>query len=101
MSIKKSRNYIQDDGSKVSFQFQGGKIIGVKKDGVSVNPNTSEFSDFTQSEDGIYAYNINKYTSAKKSYEDSISIASKEERDNHYTRAVSYTHLTLPTTYTV
>ena len=85
MTVKKSRNYTQDDGSKVSFQFQGGKIIGVKKDGVSVNPNTSEFSDFTQSEDGIYAYNINKYTSAKKSYEDSISIASKEERDNYYT----------------
>ncbi len=69
MSIKKSRNYTQDDGSKVSFQFQGGKIIGVKKDGVSVNPNTSELSNFTQSEEGIYAYNINKYTSAKKSYE--------------------------------
>ena len=85
MSIKKSRNYTQDDGSKVSFQFQGGKIIGVKKDGVSVNPNTSEFSDFTQSEDGIYAYNINKYTSAKKSYEKTSQSATSAELNAYYT----------------
>ena len=85
MSIKKSRNYTQDDGSKVSFQFQGGKIIGVKKDGVSVNPNTSEFSDFTQSEEGIYAYNINKYTSAKKSYEKTSQSATSAELNAYYT----------------
>ena len=85
MSIKKSRNYTQDDGSKVSFQFQGGKIIGVKKDGVSVNPNTSEFSDFTQSEDGIYAYNVNKYTSAKKSYEETSQSATSAELNAFYT----------------
>ena len=85
MSIKKSRNYTQDDGSKVSFQFQGGKIIGVKKDGVSINPNTSEFSDFTQSEDGIYAYNINKYTSAKKSYEKTSQSVTSAELNAYYT----------------
>ena len=85
MSIKKSRNYTQDDGSKVSFQFKGGKIIGVKKDGVSINPNTSEFSDFTQSEDGIYAYNINKYTSAKKSYEKTSQSLTSAELNAYYT----------------
>ena len=84
MSIKKSRSYTQDNGSKVSFEFRGGKVIGVKKDGVPVNPNTDEFSDFVSSDDGLNAYNVNKYTSAKKSYEKSAVSATDTELSVHY-----------------
>ena len=38
LKVKKSRNYTQDDGSKVSFDFTGGKLVGMKKDGKSLNP---------------------------------------------------------------
>ena len=85
MSIKKSRNYTQDDGSKVSFDFDGGKLVGIKKDGTSLNPESVEFVNLSNTDDALAAYNVSKYTSAKKSYEDSISIASKEERDAYYT----------------
>tara|TARA_B100000886_G_scaffold8351_1_gene5374 strand:- start:681 stop:2033 length:1353 start_codon:yes stop_codon:yes gene_type:complete len=85
MSIKKSRNYTQDDGSKVSFDFDGGKLVGIKKDGTSLNPESVEFVNLANTDDALAAYNVSKYTSAKKSYEDSISIASKEERDDYYT----------------
>ena len=84
MSIKKSRNYTQDDGSKVSFDFDGGKLVGMKKDGASLNPESVEFVNLSGTDDALRAYNVSKYTSAKKSYEDSISISSKEERDNYY-----------------
>ena len=84
MSIKKSRNYTQDDGSKVSFDFDGGKLVGIKKDGASLNPESVEFVNLSGTDDALRAYNVSKYTSAKKSYEDSISISSKEERDNYY-----------------
>ena len=37
--MAKSRVYPQDDGSKVSFEFgSNGKLIGIKKDGTSLNP---------------------------------------------------------------
>ena len=86
MTVKKSRVYTQDDGSKVSFDFTGGKLVGMKKDGKALNPESVEFVELAYEDDALAAYNVSKYTSAKKSYEDSISIASKEERDNHYTR---------------
>ena len=86
MTVKKSRNYTQDDGSKVSFDFDGGELVGIKKDGASVRPDSTEYINLSLSDDALAAYNVAKYTSDKKSYEDSISIASKEERDNHYTR---------------
>ena len=85
MTVKKSRVYTQDDGSKVSFDFTGGKLVGMKKNGESLNPESVEFVKLANEDDALAAYNVSKYTSAKKSYEKSISIASKEERDNYYT----------------
>ena len=85
MAIRKSRNYTQDDGSKVSFDFDGGKLVGMKKDGTSLNPESIEFVNLSNTDDALRAYNVSKYSSNKRSYEDSISIASKEERDNYYT----------------
>ena len=43
MAIRKSRVYTQDDGSKVSFDFDGGELVGVKKDGASVRPDSTDF----------------------------------------------------------
>ena len=85
MAIRKSRNYTQDDGSKVSFDFDGGKLVGMKKDGTSLNPESVEFVNLANTDDALRAYNVSKYSSNKRSYEDSISISSKEERDNYYT----------------
>ena len=70
MKVKKSREYPQDDGSKVSFTFDraDGKIVGIKKDGASVSPNTIEFADLSQGSEALAAYNVAKYGAAKKSY---------------------------------
>ena len=70
MEIKKSRPYEQDDGSKVSFTFDrsDGKIVNIKKDGVSVDPSSEDFTNFSTSEDARAAYNVAKYGNAKKSY---------------------------------
>ena len=87
MEVKKSRPYTQDDGSKVSFTFDraDGKIVGVSKDGVPVNPNTNEFSNFTQSDDAIAAYNVAKYTSNKRAYVDSVASKTSAELNSYYT----------------
>ena len=81
MEIKKSRSYEQDDGSKVSFTFDrsDGKIVNIKKDGVSVDPSSEEFTNFSTSEDARAAYNVAKYGNAKKSYLNKNEFA---ERDN-------------------
>ena len=84
MAIRKSRVYTQDDGSKVSFDFDGGKLVGMKKDGASLNPESVEFVNLANTDDALAAYNVSKYSSNKRSYEDSISISSKEERGNYY-----------------
>ena len=86
MKVKKSREYTQDDGSKVSFTFDraDGKIVGIKKDGVSVSPNTSEFADFSQSDDAVAAYNVAKYTSNKRSYVDSVASKTSAELNSYY-----------------
>ena len=86
MEVKKSRQYLQDDGSKVSFTFDrsDGKIVGVSKDGVPVNPNTNEFSNFTQSADAVAAYNVAKYSSNKRSYVDSVASKTSAELNAEY-----------------
>ncbi len=86
MKVKKSREYTQDDGSKVSFTFDraDGKIVGIKKDGVSVSPNTSEFTDFSQSDDAVAAYNVAKYTSNKRAYVDSVASKTSAELNSYY-----------------
>jgi len=84
MAIRKSRVYTQDDGSKVSFDFDGGELVGIKKDGASVRPDSTDFINLSLSDDALGAYNVSKYSSNKRSYEDSISIASTEERFNYF-----------------
>jgi len=84
MAIRKSRPYTQDDGSKVSFDFDGGELVGIKKDGASVRPDSTDYINLSLSDDALGAYNVSKYSSNKRSYEDSISIASTEERFNYF-----------------
>ena len=86
MKVKKSRKY-EIDGSKVSFTFdrEDGKIVGVSKNGVSVDPNTNEFSDFSQSDEAINAYNVAKYTSNKRAYVDSVASKTSSELNSYYT----------------
>ena len=86
MKVKKSREYVQDDGSKVSFTFdrEDGKIIGITKNGEPLNPNTSEFENFSQSDDAVAAYNVAKYTSNKRAYVDSVESKSSDELNSYY-----------------
>ena len=88
MATKKSRPY-EINGEKVAFEFEGGKIIGVKKqdeNGVfkPVNPNTSEFGDLAATKEALNAYNIAKHTSAKKSYEDTAEQETASELQSHF-----------------
>ena len=90
MKIAKSRSY-EIDGSNISFEFdrEDGKIIGIKKqnsngDFISVDPKTSEFSDLSQSDEAVHAYNVAKYTSNKRAYVDSIASKSSAELESYY-----------------
>ena len=88
MAIKKSKSY-EINGEKVAFEFEGGKIIGIKKqdeNGVfkPVNPNTSEFGDLAATDEALNAYNVAKYTSAKNSYEDTAVQETASELQSHF-----------------
>ena len=76
MAIAKSRVYTQDDGSKVSFEFvSDGKLIGITKDGKSVNPLSKEFEDLQDGDDALNAYNVNKFGGNINAYEEIIDVA--------------------------
>ena len=72
--MAKSRVYDIDD-SKVSFEFgSNGKLIGIKKDGKSLDPQTQEFEDFQDSDDALDAYNVNKFGGNINAYEEIIDV---------------------------
>jgi len=97
MSVKKSKPYAVD-GSKYSFVFDGGKLVGIQKangegnfDGNYLNPNTSEFSEIVtdpttgkSTTEALDAYNIAKYGSNKNGYEDSVTQATSSELNTFY-----------------
>ena len=73
--MAKSRVYTQDDDSKVSFEFgSNGKLIGITKDGASLDPQTQEFEDLQDGDDALDAYNVNKFGGNINSYEDIIDV---------------------------
>ena len=87
MKVKKSREYTQDDGSKVSFTFDraDGRIIGISKNGKSVSPlSSTEFTDLSQSADALAAYNVAKYGAAKKSYVSDQPLTKSTFEVNNY-----------------
>ena len=87
MKVKKSREYTQDDGSKVSFTFDraDGRIIGISKNGKSVSPlSSTEFTDLSQSADALAAYNVAKFGNAKKSYTSDQPLTKSTFEVNNY-----------------
>jgi hypothetical protein len=73
--MAKSKIYKQDDDSKVSFEFgDDGKLIGIKKDGKSLDPQSQAFEDLQDSDDALEAYNINKFKGNIDAYEDIIDV---------------------------
>ena len=87
MKVKKSREYTQDDGSKVSFTFDraDGRIIGISKNGKSVSPlSSTEFTNLSQSADALAAYNVAKFGNAKKSYTSDQPLTKSTFEVNNY-----------------
>ena len=73
--MAKSKVYKQDDDSKVSFEFgDDGKLIGIKKDGKSLDPQSQAFEDLQDGDDALEAYNINKFKGNIDAYEDIIDV---------------------------
>jgi hypothetical protein len=73
--MSKSRVYTQDDGSKVSFEFGADqKLIGIKKDGNSLDPQTLEFENLQDGDDALNAYNVNKFGGNVAAYEEIIDV---------------------------
>ena len=87
MKVKKSREYTQDDGSKVTFTFDraDGRIIGISKNGKSVSPlSSTEFTNLSQSADALAAYNVAKFGNAKKSYTSDQPLTKSTFEVNNY-----------------
>ena len=87
MKVKKSREYTQADGSKVSFTFDraDGRIIGISKNGKSVSPlSSTEFTNLSQSADALAAYNVAKFGNAKKSYTSDQPLTKSTFELNNY-----------------
>ena len=73
--MAKSKVYKQNDGSKVSFEFgPNGKLIGIKKNGKSLDPQSKEFEDLQDGDDALEAYNINKFKGNVDEYEEIIDV---------------------------
>ena len=73
--MSKSRVYTQDDNSKVSFEFGADqKLIGIRKDGNSLDPQTLEFENLQDGDDALNAYNVNKFGGNVAAYEEIIDV---------------------------
>ena len=107
--MSKSRVYTQDDGSKVSFEFGADqKLIGIKKDGASLDPQSQEFENLQDGDDALNAYNVNKFGGNINGYEEIIDVdtdvlISQHEReekkenneqfvDNNKARSIAYSN---------
>jgi len=91
---KKSKGY-DIGGSKYSFDFVNGKIIGIKKSDENgqfgnsleneyLNPKLSTFGDVAANELALEAYNLAKYGSNKDAYEDTIAQATSAELQDYF-----------------
>ena len=91
---KKSKGY-DIGGSKYSFDFVNGKIIGIKKSDENgqfgnsleneyLNPKLSTFGDVAANELALEAYNLAKYGSNKDAYEDTAAQATSAELQDYF-----------------
>ena len=94
MSAKKSKPY-EIGGSKYSFNFVGGKLVGIQKADDNgqfgnslvneyLNPKLSTFGDIAATDEALNAYNTAKYGSNKNGYEDSVTQATSAELQDYF-----------------
>ena len=95
MSETKSKPYnvsISVAGSNVVYRFNDKQqIVGVDErtsQGVvkPIVPNSADFNTALESDDAVYAFNVNKYKGDKDSYVSEIERASDEEITNSYNK---------------
>ena len=95
MSETKSKPYnvsISVAGSNVVYRFNDKQqIVGVDErtsQGVvkPIVPNSDDFNTALESDDAVYAFNVNKYKGDKDSYVSEIETASDEEITNSYNK---------------
>ena len=93
MSETKSKPYnvsISVANSKVVYRFNDKQqIVGVDERTAAgvvkpIVPNSADFNAALDSNDAVYAFNVNKYKGDKNSYKDEIEKASDEEITNSY-----------------
>ena len=102
MSETKSKPYnvsISVAGSNVVYRFNDKQqVVGVDErtsQGVvkPIAPNSADFNTALESDDAVYAFNVNKYKGDKNSHKDEIEKASDEEITNSYNKERK--HLTM------
>ena len=87
--MAKSKKYTVD-GKRVSYEFNSdGQIIGVvdhsdRFNPKPVDPRTDLFTDLVTDRKALTASNFNNYGGNKKSYSDTVSLATDEELNAHY-----------------
>ena len=95
MSETKSKPYnvsISVAGSNVVYRFNDKQqIVGVDErtsQGVvkPIVPNSADFNTALESDDAVYAFNVNKHKGNKESYVSEIEKASDEEITNSYNK---------------
>ena len=93
MSEAKSKPYnvsISVANSKVVYRFNDKQqIVGVDERTAAgvvkpIVPNSADFNAALDSDDAVYAFNVNKYKGDKNSYKEEIEKASDEEITNSY-----------------
>ncbi len=81
MSKSRVYGFDDDDGgsSRVSFEFDDNQnLLGITKDGNPVNPTSAEFTTFSDSDESVAAFNVNKYGTNLDAYGDSVDKADAE-----------------------
>ena len=92
MSEEFSKVYTMSSGNKVIYRFdKDDKIVGVSQrriDGTikPVEPGTTDFTEALNSDDALYAYNINKYKGSGTT-DSTITKANDEEINQSYRNA--------------
>ena len=80
----KSKKY-SIGSDEVSFEFDGGNLVGIVKNGSPVDPNSDDFASFKDSDESLEAFNIAVH--GEPSVVDSVDTANIEVLDDNYTKA--------------
>ena len=80
----KSKKY-SIGSDEVSFEFDGGNLVGIIKNGSPVDPNSDDFASLKDSDESLEAFNIAVH--GEPSVVDSVDTANIEVLDDNYTKA--------------